>query len=301
MQSANSKKAFILSACLHVFVLLILIGSLEFSAPMLVVSNNDSKVINAVALKDSPLLAPPTKAVEEKPLVKPEVKEPPLLKPVPENTAEAKPLPPKPAPVEEAAKAPPPPEEKLAIATEPKKPLKESPPKKKIVKKDLSKQLLADLEGEIAKQAKAKQKLAKNKFSKVLKAQSEKALQQMMKEQKQLVGERSQHMQGVIDKYKALILQAIGQQWVVPNHVDKRLSCEMLIRLAPGGVVLEVQILKSSGDPLLDRSARAAVFKASPLPVPDDIYSFEPFRQFVLKVKPENVMENKGDQGFWIS
>lgn len=301
MQSANSKKAFILSACLHVFVLLILIGSLEFSEPMPVVSNTDSKIVDAVALTDSPLLAPPTKAVEEKPIIKSEIKEPPLLKPVPEEIAEPKPLPPKPAPAQEAAKAPLQ-EEKLAITDELKKQVEEKNlPKKKMVKKEISKQLLADLEDEIAKQAKAKQKVVKNKFSRVLKAQSEKALAQMMKEQKQLAGERSQHTQGVINKYKALILQAIGQQWVVPSHVDKHLSCEMLIRLAPGGVVLEVQIIKSSGDTLLDRSARAAVFRASPLPVPDDIYSFEPFRQFVLKVKPENVLENKGDQGFWIS
>jgi colicin import membrane protein len=134
-----------------------------------------------------------------------------------------------------------------------------------------------------------------------LKAQSEKALQQLLKEHKQLAGQRSQHMQGVLNKYKALILQAIGQQWVVPSHVDKRLSCELLIRLAPGGVVMEVSVTRSSGDVLLDRSARAAVFKASPLPVPDDILSFEPFRRFVLKVKPETILENKGDQGFWIS
>jgi colicin import membrane protein len=303
MQPANSKKSFILSACLHVFVLLILIGSMEFSQPMAVISNNDAKVVNAVAVKDSPLLAPPPKVVEEKPIVKSEVKEPPLLKPTPppEEVAAVKPLPPKPAAAEEAAKAPLQ-EEKLAITDELKKQVEEKNlPKKKVVKKDVSKQLLADLEDEIAKQAKAKQKLAKNKFSRVLKSQSQKALEQMMREQKQLAGERSQHTQGVIDKYKALILQSIGQQWVVPSHVDKHLSCEMLIRLAPGGVVLDVQILKSSGDLLLDRSARAAVFKASPLPVPDDIISFEPFRQFVLKVKPENVMENKGDQGFWIS
>lgn len=300
MQSTNSKKAFIFSACLHVFVLIILIGSLEFSAPMPVISNSDSKVVNAVALKDSPILAPPTKVAEAKPIVKPVEELAPPPKQVPENLAAIKPPVDKPATVEQKAAAPAP-EDKLAIADEHKKQMLEKR-ENKTIKKDLSKQLLADLEDEITKQAKAKQKRIKNKFSQELKAQSEKALQQLMKEQKQVVGQRSQHTQGVIDKYKALILQAISQQWVVPSHADKHLSCELLIRLAPGGLVLEVQIIKSSGDILLDRSARAAVFKASPLPVPDDIYSFEPFRQFVLKVKPENILENnKGDQGFWIS
>ena len=167
--------------------------------------------------------------------------------------------------------------------------------------KEITKQLLADLESELSKKAKAKPKKIKNKFDQVLKTQSEKALEKLMQEQQQqAAGQKAQHMQGVIDKYKALILQAIGQQWVVPNHVDRKLYCDLMIHLSPGGVVLEVEVIKSSGDVLLDRSARAAVFKASPLPVPTDIYSFEPFKQFVLRVKPENILENISDGGFWI-
>ena len=291
--AANSKKAFLFSALLHGFVLIILVSSLVFAPPPLVVSNNDTKVVDAIALKDTPLIAPPTKIIEEQPLLKPALEEPPPPPP-PEETAALKPAAPK------VDAAPPEIEKKLALKAVPKKKLAEKP-QKKMARKDLSKQLLADLEEELAKQAKLKQKSVKNKFKQALKTQSEKAIDDLMKEQKQAASQRSQHMQGIIDKYKALILQAIGQQWVVPSHVDKRLSCELIIHLDPGGVVLDVQIMKSSGDIVLDRSARAAVFKASPLPVPSDIYSFEPFRKFVLKVKPENVQEKNGDQGFWIS
>jgi colicin import membrane protein len=63
-----------------------------------------------------------------------------------------------------------------------------------------------------------------------------------------------------------------------------------MVRLGPGGVVLDVQTTKTSGDPSLDSSARAAVLKASPLPVPPNANDFEAFRQFVLKVKPENIL-----------
>ncbi len=295
MQSTNSKKAFLFSTCLHVFVLMILIVGLEFSPSMPVVSNNDTQVINAIALKDSPILAPPTKAVTEQQ----SVQEPPLLKTKADKTAgAAQPVQPKPAATEAASKAPPQ-VEKLALAP-PKKKIAEKP-NKKLIRKELSKQLLADLADEMTKQAKTKQKLLKKKFNQELVSQSEKALQQLIKEQNQLSGQRSQHRQGLINKYKAQILQAIGQQWVVPRNVNKHLTCELFIRLAPGGQVLDVSIKKSSGDPLLDRSAQRAVLKASPLPVPDDIYSFRIFEQFVLKVKPENIQENKGDQGFWIS
>ena len=107
---------------------------------------------------------------------------------------------------------------------------------------------------------------------------------------------RSQQLQGVVDKYKALILQAISRQWLVPGGIDKEISCQLLIRLAPGGVVLDVQLVKSSGSSALDRSARDAVFKASPLPVPAESDVFESFRQFVLKVKPENVFTADGGQ-----
>lgn len=280
-KKTNQKKALLLSTLLHVFVLGLLIFSFEFSSPMLVVSNNDNKVVNAVAIIDSPLIAPPTKILEEKLAIKPEeIQSAPPTKPA-ETAAEAasKPLTPKPATDEN----------KLAINEH--KQLEKKP--KQALKKELSKNLLADLEDELSKQTKAKQKKLKSKFNQMLKAQSEKALEKLLNEQKRAsAGARSQNTQGIVDKYKALILQAIAQQWIVPNHVSKRLSCQLLIRLGPGGTVLDVAITKSSGDILLDRSARAAVFKASPLPVPREKEAFEPFREFALKVKPENILDD---------
>jgi colicin import membrane protein len=109
----------------------------------------------------------------------------------------------------------------------------------------------------------------------------------LLNEQKRTSGAKSR---GEVNKYKALILQTISQHWLVPSGVDKNLSAELLIRLAPGGTVLDVQVIRSSGSAGLDRSARDAVFKASPLPVPSDSEGFDQFRQFVLKVKPENVI-----------
>lgn len=291
----TSRKSLLFSIFLHAIVLIILIASFEFSSPMFVLSNNDSKVVNAIALTDSPIIAPPAKIAENKPEIKPQAQAVPAPpKPQPENRAAAKP-----APSPAVSKAPSP-EKKLAIDNHQKKPIEKA--QKDSVKKDVTKQLLADLEDEISKQAKLKQKMIKKKFSQALKTQSEKALQQLLKEQQLAASQRSQHMQGIVDKYRALIVQAIGQQWVVPDHVNKRLSCELLIRLSPGGTVLAVQVTKSSGDDSLDRSARSAVFRASPLPVPSDIISFEPFRQFVLKVKPENIQENNNEnQSFWLS
>jgi colicin import membrane protein len=85
--------------------------------------------------------------------------------------------------------------------------------------------------------------------------------------------------QGVIDKYKALIVQAISSQWIVPPDLAQNISCELDIRLAPGGVVLQVSIARSSGNTVLDNSAVAAVNKASPLPVPTEPGMFNQFRE----------------------
>lgn len=113
--------------------------------------------------------------------------------------------------------------------------------------------------------------------------------QQMAAEQKNIEKAQVLQTQGILDKYKAQIIQAIQQVWIVPNSSNKKASCVLLIDLAPGGVVLSVKILHSSGNAVLDRSARVAVFKASPLPVPKDPALFDKFRELRLTVRPEEI------------
>lgn len=93
---------------------------------------------------------------------------------------------------------------------------------------------------------------------------------------------------GEVDKYKALILNAIRDQWILPENVNPDLSSQFVIRLAPTGAVLDVRLARSSGDGLLDRSAQAAIYKASPLPVPHDAQIFNMFREISLTVRPSN-------------
>lgn len=92
------------------------------------------------------------------------------------------------------------------------------------------------------------------------------------------------------DKYRHLILQAIAQQWIIPPEMNKHLETKLVVHLAPGGMVLEVIIVKSSGNMVLDRSAQTAVYKASPLPVPKNNGLFHTFRQINLTVRPEGVI-----------
>lgn len=189
--------------------------------------------------------------------------------------------------------------------------------KKPVIKKEqlqsiLQKNLLMEQAKEIAELKKERQKYKKN-INKQRQQEIQKNLRdQILAEQKQLAREQSQakaraqaqaqaqaqeqahghRLQGEVDKYKALILQAISSQWIIPEGVDSKSVCRLLINVAPGGVVLNVQLVSSSGNLALDRSAQAAVLKASPLPVPEDVSLFDRVRTINLTVRPEGMVGN---------
>lgn len=184
---------------------------------------------------------------------KTEVKEPPKPTPVKKEITIPKPISPKP----EISKP-----KKPAISTE--------------------EDLAQAINEEKAEQEKAAKRTLKLKQEKELQAQ-------IAAEKKELEAAKTSQQQNEIEKYKALIEQAISQNWIVPGGSNPDLSCTLLIKVGPGGAVLNVHIARSSGDAGLDNSARSAVFKASPLPVPDDAELFNQFREMRLTVKPEQV------------
>lgn len=156
--------------------------------------------------------------------------------------------------------------------------------RKKLVAQEIQQQLVQQ-QAQTKQQPKQKQ-LQNAKFA------TQKLLQQEVTAtdaEQQQSAQQSAANQGEIDKYKALILQAISSQWIVPQSVQDNEVGTLLVHLAPGGVVLSVEITQSSGDPALDRSARIAVLKASPLPVPSDNALFDRFRTISLTVKPQGI------------
>jgi colicin import membrane protein len=140
------------------------------------------------------------------------------------------------------------------------------------------------LKAEKAKAEKAAAERAKADMEKKKQAEEASAAQQARQN-----AENQARIAGEVDKYKALIVNAIGKNWILPENVDSSLSSQFRIRLAPNGVVLEVTLTRGSGDPLLDRSAQNAIQKASPLPVPTDAETFNLFRDISLTVRPEQV------------
>lgn len=143
-------------------------------------------------------------------------------------------------------------------------------------------------------QIQEKQRLAdalrKQKKEDAAKAQKELAAKETQRKAQQAAVDQ-QHaaqMSGEVNKYKALIIQAISQHWILPENVNRQLYSQFRIQLAPNGQVLSVNLIRSSGDSVLDRSAQAAIYKASPLPVPTDSAMFNLFRDISLTVRPES-------------
>lgn len=281
MADKAKRQSFIFSLVFHIAIILIFTLSIKFNSLLPVLENtNKHEAISAVVLGDiekSNILPQKIKheeikkveekvekKVEEKVIV--DVKPPKKVVPpvVKKETIVLK---------------------KIDHKKEAQKKLIETIKKNNIFGKDL----LADIKAETKK--KLSQKKLQTTIEKTLQNETEKTLrQQLLDEEIKLKGLVTRQSQGEVNRYKALILQAISENWLVPNMVNRTLSCELMIKLAPNGSVLLVQITKSSGDELLDHSARRAVLKASPLPVPKSPENFAAFKEFVLKVKPENLL-----------
>lgn len=105
--------------------------------------------------------------------------------------------------------------------------------------------------------------------------------------QAQMAAEHEQRVSGVVAEYTAYIQAKVNRSWLRPPGVPEGLSCTVKVILIPGGDVANVEIIKSSGNPVFDRSVEAAVFKAAPMPLPPDSGLFNYFRDLRFIFTPE--------------
>lgn len=82
------------------------------------------------------------------------------------------------------------------------------------------------------------------------------------------------------------IQERIQRNWLRPAGSPAGLSCLVKVRLIPGGDVVSVNVVRSSGDAVFDRSVEDAVLKASPLPLPEDAKLFKHFREINFNFDP---------------
>ncbi len=92
-----------------------------------------------------------------------------------------------------------------------------------------------------------------------------------------------------INKYRRLIKEEVTRHWNIPATAHDDLLCEVKVRLIPSGDVVDVHIIKSSGDAAFDRSVEKAVYRAAPLSVPPvESGLFDEFREVVFQFEPRN-------------
>ena len=90
---------------------------------------------------------------------------------------------------------------------------------------------------------------------------------------------------GALARYLYAIRQNIQRNWVRPASARPGLECVVNVRQLPGGEVVGASIGQCNGDEAVQRSIEAAVFKASPLPEPENPALFD--RNLRITFKPE--------------
>ncbi len=89
---------------------------------------------------------------------------------------------------------------------------------------------------------------------------------------------------GVVDEYRAMLIQTIERNWIKPPSARAGLECTLYVTQAPGGTVVDVKIGDCNGDQAVRESVANAVYRSSPLPAPRDPRAFE--RRLVMVFKP---------------
>lgn len=92
----------------------------------------------------------------------------------------------------------------------------------------------------------------------------------------------------VVDEYTAKISTKIKKNIYATPGVPGDARAEFLITVLPGGRVLSVRLLKSSGYGALDDAVERAILKSTPLPLPPDAALFNRFRELKLGFQPKD-------------
>lgn len=93
--------------------------------------------------------------------------------------------------------------------------------------------------------------------------------------------------QGEVARYTDLIRAKIKNNIVTPPDVAANAEAIFRVVVLPGGSVMDnVKLEKSSGNAAYDSAAERAIYKAQPLPLPQDPAIARLFRELRLSVKP---------------
>lgn len=163
--------------------------------------------------------------------------------------------------------------------------------------KQAEQKAIAQKQAELAKQVEQQAKLNAQKQL----AQKQAALRQMIAQQTQselknesaraLAGQKqaasaskqAAEMSRMQNEYVEKIKAKIHGKTLLPDSLQGNPKAEFMVAVLPTGEVLQVKLLRSSGQPAYDDAVERAILKASPLPMPPDANLMNQFRELHLK------------------
>lgn len=187
--------------------------------------------------------------------------------------------------------------EKQKAAAEQKKQAELAAQKKAAAEKQKQADIAAKKKAEAAAAAKKKAAAEAQRKAEAAKQQAEAEKQRKAEEaarkqaeaelQAQLAAEAERaRAESALAEFIPYIQERIQRNWLRPAGSPAGLSCLVKVRLIPGGDVVSVNVVRSSGDAVFDRSVETAVLKASPLPLPADANLFKHFREINFNFDP---------------
>ena len=129
--------------------------------------------------------------------------------------------------------------------------------------------------------AKAKKEKAKKEKAKKEKAEREK--QRQLQEEREVEEAAYSAIGALVGRIGA----KVRQNWNKPPGSMAGLETVISVKVQRTGEVVSVKVVKSSGNVYFDQSAENAVYKASPLPFPDEPRYYEFIKEFNFKFVPD--------------
>ncbi len=87
----------------------------------------------------------------------------------------------------------------------------------------------------------------------------------------------------MLNAWVAAIRRRVEDAWIRPERSQTPLRCTVYVTLAPGGAVLSARLGTCNGDAAARESILAAVYRASPLPMPRDPADFVSHLRFLFE------------------
>lgn len=136
-------------------------------------------------------------------------------------------------------------------------------------------------EVEFEKKKQAEQEQVKQRQAAETRLQAEQERMRANEAQQQAAGRQRE-----IEKYSDGIRARVHAKVILPPGVAPNLQVEVNVKLLPGGDLLDVRILKGSGNAAYDAAVERAVRAATPFAVPSGELFHQKFRSFEMVFKP---------------